>query len=258
LLDRAMKPFAIMHISPQDLLDAARTIRPGDISTCNWLVDWISPAEFLQWAQRGVADGDARGFSDAITYAKRAVASRIDALILFNHLRPFLRSPYPLKMQALARVGVDVPDVVNDLVIDPRNDLEHDYSWPEASTAKHAVGVASLFLRATQPEYDRGSIVAVQWNVMGSHLLSSSGEAVRLREFGTRPMLFIDVFEETAAAKIVDPVVPEIRSATLTSFDGDQAVALADILRQNYTCGHPSQSGRGPSYYREMKRQGGF
>jgi hypothetical protein len=253
-----MKPFELAPISPQDLLDAGRTIPIGEIATCNWLGDYVPSAEFLHWARRGLTAGDAQGLSDAITYAKRAVASRIDALVLFNHLRPFLRSTYPRKMEALDQLGLEVPDVVHDLVIDPRNDLEHEYSWPQANTARHAVGIADLLLRATQSEYDRTSIVAVQWNINGSQLISPSGEVVTFQGFGPRTMLFIDVFEEMPAAKIVDPTVPEIRSVALASFDEEQALSLAELLRRNYSGSHLSQSGRGPSYYREMKRQGQF
>jgi hypothetical protein len=52
---------------------------------------------------------------------------------------------------------------------------------------------------------------------MGSQLLTSEREYVQVREFGNRPMLFIDVFEEPHAAKIVDPKNSEIRSADLLS-----------------------------------------
>src|SRR5690349_21903094 len=122
-----MKALTTSLIPVLDLLDAARTIPVGEICTCNWLEDWIPAADFLAWAQQGLAGGGAHGLSDAITYAKRAVASRIDALALFNHLRPILRSSYPRRMEALQEIGIDVPEVVHDLVIDPRNDLEHDY-----------------------------------------------------------------------------------------------------------------------------------
>jgi hypothetical protein len=253
-----MTAFKVETIVPQDLLDAARTIPTGDISTCNWLVNWIPSAEYLQWARRGLADDDAHGRSNAITYAKRAVASRIDALVLFNHLRPFLRSLYRRKIEALNRVGIDVPDVVHELVIDPRNDLEHEYSWPEASTARHAVGVADLFLRATQAEYERTSIVALQWSVNGSQLISPAGEVVTFRGFGPRTMLFVDVFEDVPTAKIIDPAASEIRAVPLADFDGEQALTLAGLLRRSYGGSHLSQSGRGPTYYREMKRQGQF
>jgi hypothetical protein len=253
-----MKTLAAVSISADDLLDAARTIPLGDISTCGWLIGWVPASTFLEWAKQGLAHPDAFGLSNAVTYAKRSAACRIDLLLQYNHLVPFWRSTYPAKIVALRQVGVSIPDVVHELAIDPRNALEHNYRLPSQDVARHAVGVAELFLRATDAEYERSSIVAVAWNVMGSQLLASGQEYVNFREFGDRPMLFVDVFDEPHSARIVDPENGETRSAPLSSFSEDQSLALAGILRANYS--HGSLFGRGASrsYFQEMKRQGGF
>lgn len=248
-----------VRIVAEDLLDAAKTIPLGEISTCNWLVQWLSPATSGEWANRGLTAGDAYSLSNAIVYAKRAAACRIDVLVQYNHLAPLTRASYPAKVTGLKQVGLEIPDVVQELVIDPRNDLEHGYVAPNPDVARHAVGVSKLFLRATQDEYERGSIVAVHWNAIGSHGFSNGGEFVQFREFNNRPMLFIDVFESPATAKIVDPAHQEVRLADLQSFTVDQAIALAQLLRRNYSSsGSRSVSGRGPSYYKEVKRQAGF
>jgi hypothetical protein len=147
----------------------------------------------------------------------------------------------------------------NQLVIDPRNDLEHGYRVPDGDVARHAVDVADLFLRATQDEYEQGSIVAVGWNAAGSHAIADGHEFIQFREFIDRPMLFVDVFNESATVKIVDPAAKEVRFAMLQSFTEDQAVALATLLRRGYSStGSRSISGRGPRFYREMKRQAGL
>lgn len=246
-------------VAPEDVLDAGRTILPGDSSTCNWLAHWASPATTGEWARRGLAEGDAYGLSNAIAYAKRAAACRIDVLVQYNHLTRLARLNYPSKVAGLRQVGLVVPDVVQELVIDPRNDLEHGYQVPDGDVARHAVEVSDLFLRATQDEYERGSIVAVGWNAMGSHGIADGREFIQFREFSDRPMLFIDVFDDPAMAKIVDPTAKEVRLAELHSFTEDQAVALATLLRRGYSsAGAHSISGRGPRYYREMKRQAGF
>ena len=213
-----MKTLAATSIVPEDLLDAARTIPLGDIATCDWLSDWVPATVFLDWARRGLTEADAYGLSNAVTYAKRAAACRIDVLFQYNHLVRFSRLEFPAKITALRQVGLSIPDVVHELVIDPRNAVEHNYQLPDPETARHAVGVAELFVGATDAEYRRSSIVAVAWNVMGSQLLTSKREHVQFREFSDRPMLFIDVFEEPHTAKIVDPKNSEIRSANLLSF----------------------------------------
>jgi len=165
-----MKTLAATSTAPEDLLDAARTMPPGDIATCDWLSDWVPATIFLDWARRGLTEADGYGLSNAVTYAKRAAACRIDVLLQYNHLVPFSRSMFPEKITALRRVGLSIPDVVHELVIDPRNAVEHNYQLPDPETARHAVGVAELFVGATDAEYQRSSIVAVGWNVMGSQL----------------------------------------------------------------------------------------
>lgn len=255
-----MTMFSNVSISSEDLLDAAKTIPLGEICTCNWLARWVSPATSGEWAQRGLKEGDAYGLSNAISYAKRSAACRIDVLVRYNHLTRLIRVNYPRKIDGLRQVGLDIPDVVQELVIDPRNELEHEYQVPNDGKARHAVGVSELFLRATELEYQRGSIVAVGWNALDSSGFAHGREFVQFREFSDRPMLFIDVFDNTAAAKIVDPVHREVRWAELQSFNEDQAIRLAQLLRSNYSysSGSSSISGRGPTYYQEMKRQAGF
>jgi hypothetical protein len=94
---------------------------------------------------------------------------------------------------------------------------------------------------------------------MGSQLLTPEGEYVRFREFGERPMLFIDVFDDSPAAKIVDPRNSEIRSVDLRSFSEEQSVSLALLLRRNYASEALScRRGAGRTFFQEMKRQGGF
>lgn len=246
-------------ISPDDLLDAAKTIPLGEICTCNWLAQWVSPATSGEWAQRGLKEADAYGLSNAISYAKRSAACRIDVLIRYNHLTRLIRVNYPSKIDGLRKVGLEIPDVVQELVIDPRNELEHGYELPNGDVARHAVGVSELFLRATEAEYERSSTIAVGWNAAGSHGFANGREYVQFREFINRPMLFIDVFDNPPTAKIVDPVNQEVRSVALQSFTEDQAIRLAQLLRSNYLySGSRSITGRGPTYYQEMKRQAGF
>jgi hypothetical protein len=247
-----------IKIVPDDLLDAARTIPLGDISTCDWLCHWVSATTFFEWAQRGLQEGDAYGLSNALYYAKRAACCRIDLLLQYNHLAPFFRTNYPAKIDALKQVGVLIPGIVHELVIDPRNESEHNYRNPDMEMARHAVDVAELFIRATEVERSRSSIVAVNWNAMASHALTAEREYVNFREFNHKPMLFIDVFAAPATAKIVDPDNGEVRCAELESFTRSQAIELAGLLRDNYSQGSLSASGRGPSYYQEVKKQAGF
>lgn len=250
--------FRAAQIDVPDLIDAARTIPMGRISTCPWLDGWLPATQFLEWALRGLEEGDEYGLSNAITYSKRAVANRIDILVRYNHLVPFAHAGYNRKITALQQIGVRVPSVVHDRVFDPRNELEHDYQEPELKAARHASEIAELFLGATEPEYQRSSIVGVNWNVLGMYAIGPFGERVAFSGFSETPMLFIDVFAEPHAAKIVDPQQGEIRYAPLDSFTEDEAITLARLLRENYLQSSIGTNGAGTTYYEETKRLGGF
>jgi hypothetical protein len=245
--------FRLVPVDPEDLLDAAKTIATGEVSCCHWLTDWVQPATFLEWARRGLQEGDERGLSDAITYAKRSAACRIDTLTLYNHLAVLARAKYPVKIEALRELGIDALDVVQELVFEPRNDLEHAYQTPRLAAARHAVDVAELFLKVTEAEYQRASIVAVHWNLMCSF---SSSTQMEFHGFADHPMLFVDVFDKTPRAGIVDPVHGETRAADLPRFTKEQAITLARILRGNYPA--PSVSVREVGFYRILKMFVGF
>jgi hypothetical protein len=144
-----MNTLATTTIAPEDLLDAVRTIPLGEVATCDWLSHWVPATVLLQWADRGLAEGDGYGLSNAVTYAKRAAACRIDLLLRYNHLLPFARSAFPAKVSALRQVGIGIPDVVHELVIDPRNALEHNYDIPSQQLL--AMLLASLSSLSARP-----------------------------------------------------------------------------------------------------------
>ncbi len=129
---------------------------------------WAPAQRFLEWARRGLSENDDYGFSNAIGYAKKSVARRIDGILRTYHLQALSRVNYPLKIKALNELGVSVPQIVSELVIDPRNELEHKYSMPTHRAAGRAIEIAELFLSATDAESSRSSIVAVNWNILGA------------------------------------------------------------------------------------------
>ena len=80
--------FRTQEIGPDDVLSAARTFPGGELSTLAWLDHWVPATTFLDWARRGLQEGGEYGWSNAIMYAKRAAANRIDVLLRYNHLAP--------------------------------------------------------------------------------------------------------------------------------------------------------------------------
>jgi len=119
-----------MHIAPglsrteiaaQDFLTAARAIRANSANTCSLNRHWTKPATYLEWARRGFRDADNYGLANTITYSKRAACCRIDRLIHNYHLQRLHRASFPEKIQGLERIGIDIPSVIQELIINPRN-----------------------------------------------------------------------------------------------------------------------------------------
>jgi len=229
-----MPTFTITSITPDDLLDAAATIPLGRFVTCDWLDHWIPAFIFLDWGLRGLEEGDDNGLTNAVSHAKRAVGCRIDMLLQYNHMTPFIHDNYPEKINALREIGVKIPNVVHELVISPRNELEHMYEQPSNDSAKHAVGIAELFLHATEPERKVNSIIATGWNVLSNHVNDSKRQYIEFIGFRKdTTMLFVDVFENHRKVKVIDAENQEIRSIRLDSFSRPQSTKLAQLLRKN-------------------------
>jgi len=201
---------------------------------------------------------DQFGFDLATCYAKRAVCQRIDAFTLNSHLRRYLRKKYPQKIDALREIGISIPDIVRRWVIQPRNDLEHQYDSATIEDAQTAIEIADLLLRATAEEAKQGSIIAIAWSVLGLTSMSAGKLTVQFDGFGPDPMLFVDILEKPEAVKIVIPRDSEVILTPLADFPDSEARELARFLRQ-----HWSVSGRGDTsspaeYYCEVKRQAGI
>jgi len=140
-----MKKFTLSEIPPVDLLDAARTIRIGHLDCCDWAPRWAPAQTFLEWAHRGLEDGGGYGLSNAIGYAKQTVACRIDGILRSYRVRALERANYPAKIDVLNELGVSIPQIIKELVIDPRNEVEHKYHMPTRQAARQAIEIAELF-----------------------------------------------------------------------------------------------------------------
>ena len=247
-----------VHIDPADILSAAVTIPANNANTCCLNQNWILPATFLEWSRRGLSGADDYGLTNAIAYAKRAVGCRIDRLIRNHHLSRLHRFTFPRKIEALEKIGIRIPSVIQELIIVPRNELEHDYGSPDANIARHALDIATLFLELTAAEDSRESIIALNMNILYSHTWHGSESKVTFKGWSKHSMLFIDVFEEPHTAKIVDGENGRVRYADLSAFTIQQAEQLAEILRSHFALPSRGSSGTGRYFFTEIKRQAGF
>ena len=250
--------FSLKTVDPEDILTAIKTIPVNGATTCDLLKDvWISPSTYIAWAQKNLESNDDCGFSGALCHSKRAVCRIIDGLLFGNHLRYIIRKTYPERIQLLNDIGIKVPDIVHDLIIDPRNKLEHDYIPPNRQQAEHSVQLAQVFLDAIRIELEeRIPIITLGWNIQ--FVMSSDG--ITFKGFTNDPMLFLDVFDKPEQIKIIDPKDEEIRCVELSSFNESQAINLTKQLRSHYIRQQKSGSTveRVIDFYKQIKMQAGF
>lgn len=119
--------------------------------------------------------------------------------------------------------------MIQELVIEPRNELEHAYIPANRDTARRAIDIASLFLDASAEIDARQSIIALNMNMRYSNQMGKGAQPVTFNGWSPNVMLFVDIFGEPHAAKLVDGAQHEIRYTELNKFTVSQAVELASI-----------------------------
>lgn len=246
------------EIAAEDFLSGARTIPANNANTYSLNYHWTKPATFLDWSRRGFNGADDYGLANAICYAKRAACCRIDRIIRNYHLHRLHRSLFPAKIEALEGVGIDIPSVIQELIINPRNELEHEYIPADADTARRALDIATLFLTATDSTDSQESVIALNMNMLYSHGSKDSQQFVTFDGWSGGPMLFMDVFAEPHTAKIVHGDKGEVLYTEMANFTQQQAVQLASILHSHFSMQNRSSSGTGKFFYTEIKKLAGF
>jgi hypothetical protein len=233
--------WAKVEVDPQDILDGAKSL------------------EYLSWARAGLEMGNQMGNDMAVCYAKRAVCQLIDSLMHYNHLRKWVRSTYPSKIDMLKKVGLEVKSVVRDLIIDSRNDIEHNYSAPTESQARHAVELAEM---ATPPLAGQAGVwatITLGLNYAGNHSApdptAESGYSTWNYEWEADvAFLLVDYADPIPRVMLIYRKDVEVRFAPLDSFGVDQVVELAKQLREQYSPGGSMRLGwGGPFMVEELK-----
>jgi len=175
--------------------------------------------------------GSKEGWAAAIAFSKRAACRTIDSLLLYNHQGKMSAANYPEKLVALRAIGIEIPDLVHRLVIEPRNQDEHAYQWPKKQAARDAVELAKLLEKATETIVDRGCIMSYGWNVMSTSLTKDSRSSFTIDGIEGEPMLFVHASHAAGAAMIVDPDRNEIQYCPLSDWDAVEENQLAILLR---------------------------
>jgi hypothetical protein len=266
-----MKTYATMEVKPADIISGVETLRDTvSIHRCLDLCseNTIPSKTYLEWAQRGYDEGSDYGLSSCISNSKLAVCSTLDNLLVANHLGNILKKNYPYKIDVLDEIGISIPSVVHDLIIEPRNGLEHKYMQPDKKLAKDALGVAKLALPGISDDF--GSTIALNWTAIASFgpLAKEYNEFPgwsnsEISQSEVKTVLFVDVFDKTPKALLIDEDIQEIRFVNLHDFTIAEAITFAQVLRSAYQTENSKRSfryinGSRAKVYESLKILGGF
>lgn len=181
-----------------------------------------------------------RGYSNALGNAKRAVCQRIDLLLARNHLLSNSPRSYIKRIEILNDIGICIPDIVWELVIESRNSMEHEYVIPTHQKASYALGIADLVMKSTNEEINHPTGI-----LLGPYFqcqMRSSGDNHRftIKEIPKSPSLFFDVFSQSPSVMILDWQDQEARCITQEDICNCDAIALTKIVRDARVHGYSS------------------
>jgi hypothetical protein len=248
------------EVVPEDILDAVRTIEANHCITMCLTEGWAEATRYLQWASAALERDNDDGWDAAAGWAKRAVCRQMDTILVHNYLGCFLGKNYKDKADYLADLKVPGLTLLRDLVIDPRNDIEHAYTIATEEHARRAYDVAELFLGATKAEAEKQAVV-VRWRSV-EFTTSFPGERgketlaidVKLRK-DSDPLMVLTWFKPDLNVLVICPGEETIRFWPLRAFKPDQAIKLNEMLRTTLwgrDCGVCSY---GPMYMAALKDQ---
>jgi hypothetical protein len=223
-------------VEPADILDGIKSIEGKTVWVHSMTPeDWLPAETLYEWAMEGMKNPNALGWDIGVSYAKRAVCRRIDGFLANNWLDHFGGRKYPEKIDMLCEIGIPIPGIVHRLVIESRNEIEHDYQSVGKDDAADAVDVAHLMLSASAAEAPREAVV-----LAGGHFDVASGiksteprvEFHTINSLGSDPLVFVDFLENPKQVKLVYPQDEDIRFAEIKNFAKDDAIAFAKQMRR--------------------------
>jgi hypothetical protein len=223
---------------PADVLDAARDLEPtssrvfADPTAC-----WVKASTYLEWASAAITRGGDDAWDCAAGWSKRAVCCRMDAILVNNHFGSYLGHNYKKKAGYLSVLDVPGLSVLRDLVIDPRNDIEHSYTVASEAQAKRAFDIGQLFLGATEKMAAQMTIVAHGWNVnYRGGICDKRGHEFERHEFSLRrdqkPMLLIDSYSSSGDVFVLNPKDELLAICPLKRFAVAELISLNEHLRK--------------------------
>lgn len=118
---------------------------------------FVSPRDFLMWAQSDLKGSDKRSCGNALGNIKKALHSKIDEIIWKTHVR-YTRDWDPqcsteTKLKVLKKIGVEHREIVT-LITNIRNRFEHKYFVPTKAEVSAYLGIADMWMERVKDRYN--------------------------------------------------------------------------------------------------------
>ena len=118
---------------------------------------FVTPNEFLQWAEQDLLSSDKRACGNALGNIKKSIHCRIDEIIHKTNITYGKdwnsHINIPQKLNILKNIGIKYRAVVQ-LITDERNKFEHDYKLLDINQIKAFCETTDLWLEKTYSSYD--------------------------------------------------------------------------------------------------------
>ena len=141
----------------------------------------MSPAQYLEFAEKDLRIGGTRGLVNSLTNSKRAIDCQI-----YNLLSSLgLPEPYsfPARLEKLHALGLVAPRIIRKIV-QLRNVLEHEYYKPTQAEVEDALDITALFVATLRPFFAGGSYMESCW-IADELSANSRGEFTRTKTHTT-------------------------------------------------------------------------
>jgi len=117
----------------------------------------ITPIRFLKFAEKETQERTQEGYLNALSNIKRAIDCQLDLLLYVLGQYKEAKNKdwsFPRKIEFMRAIGLVAPEILTK-INRKRNELEHEYKYPESEEVKDALDIGNLFLAYTSKFTER-------------------------------------------------------------------------------------------------------
>lgn len=138
-----VKQVVYSKILIDELLDRMNDVKLNGSVAASVCKNWSQPKKYME---ESAQQRESKNFSTSVSLSKKAVCVAIDRLLYACHLEKYFKKNYVQKIEIFEKMGIEIPLVIHDLIINVRNRDEHEYTESTLTEARYAFEIATLFL----------------------------------------------------------------------------------------------------------------